>query len=140
MAVVFCELTPARADLARKFRQGVASASLLAERRIVESPFVTPERGATGQTRLVASKVVVVMEHQIPSGTERVIDGRLRVYYDGYWILAYEVPADTLLAKNFASRAVAGRFRWEMFNFSKRPACRAAQSTAVGVTIPRDSR
>jgi hypothetical protein len=36
---------------------------------------------------------------EIPQGQERVFDGQLRVYYDGYWIKAYEVPADTLLAK-----------------------------------------
>ncbi|MEO7037989.1 MAG: hypothetical protein ABI548_28740 [Polyangiaceae bacterium] len=35
----------------------------------------------------------------IAQGEERVFDGQLRVYYDGYWIKAYEVPADTLLAK-----------------------------------------
>lgn len=32
-------------------------------------------------------------------GTKRCIDGVWRVYYDGYWVKAYEVPADTLLAK-----------------------------------------
>ena len=36
---------------------------------------------------------------EIPQGEERVFDGCVRVYYDGYWIKAYEVPADTLLAK-----------------------------------------
>jgi hypothetical protein len=36
---------------------------------------------------------------EIAQGEERVFDGQLRVYYDGYWIKAYEVPADTLLAK-----------------------------------------
>ena len=49
------------------------------------------------------------MEHQIPSGAERVIDGRLRVYYDGYWIKAYEVPADTLLAKKKLIEALTRR-------------------------------
>jgi hypothetical protein len=49
------------------------------------------------------------MEHQIPSGTERVVDGRLRVYYDGYWIKAYEVPADTLLAKKKLIEALTRR-------------------------------
>jgi hypothetical protein len=49
------------------------------------------------------------MEHQIPSGTERVIDGRQRVYYDGYWIKAYEVPADTLLAKKKLIEALTRR-------------------------------
>lgn len=32
-------------------------------------------------------------------GTRRVIDGEERVYYDGYWIKTYPVPADTLEAK-----------------------------------------
>ncbi len=36
---------------------------------------------------------------EIPQGEERVFDGQVRVYYDGYWIKAYEVPADSLLAK-----------------------------------------
>ncbi|HWZ92955.1 MAG TPA: hypothetical protein VNW92_29015 [Polyangiaceae bacterium] len=35
----------------------------------------------------------------ITQGEERMFEGRLRVYYDGYWIKAYQVPADTLLAK-----------------------------------------
>src|SRR5436190_1008400 len=39
------------------------------------------------------------MNSEIPNGTERSIDGRLRVYYDGYWIKAYPVPADTLFVK-----------------------------------------
>lgn len=38
-------------------------------------------------------------EVEIPQGEERVIDGVVRVYYDGYWIKAYAVPADTLLEK-----------------------------------------
>jgi len=32
-------------------------------------------------------------------GTRRLVDGTWRVYYDGYWVRAYEVPADTLQAK-----------------------------------------
>lgn len=39
------------------------------------------------------------MTHQIAEGTERVIEGRLRVYYDGYWIKAYPIPSDTLQEK-----------------------------------------
>jgi hypothetical protein len=49
------------------------------------------------------------MQHEILSGTERVIDGRLRVYYDGYWIKAYDVPADTLLAKKKLIEALTRR-------------------------------
>lgn len=46
---------------------------------------------------------------EITQGEERVIDGRLRVYYDGYWIRAYEVPADTLLAKKRLIEALTHR-------------------------------
>jgi len=52
------------------------------------------------------------MDSDIPNGTERVIDGRLRVHYDGYWIKAYPVPADTLLEKR---RLIAGLTR-RLFN------------------------
>src|SRR5512142_1128237 len=51
----------------------------------------------------------IVMEEQIETGTERVIDGRLRVYYDGYWIKAYPVPADTLLEKRRLIEALTRR-------------------------------
>jgi hypothetical protein len=52
------------------------------------------------------------MDSDFPNGTERSIDGRLRVYYDGYWIKAYPVPADTLLEKR---RLIAGLTR-RLFN------------------------
>jgi hypothetical protein len=45
------------------------------------------------------------MEPEILNGTEKTIDGRKRVYYDGYWIKAYPVPADTLQEKR---RLIAG--------------------------------
>jgi hypothetical protein len=45
------------------------------------------------------------MEPEIPNGTEQTIDGRTRVYYDGYWIKGYPVPADTLQEKR---RLIAG--------------------------------
>ena len=46
---------------------------------------------------------------EIAQGEERVIDGRLRVYYDGYWIKAYAVPADTMLAKKRLIEALTHR-------------------------------
>ena len=49
------------------------------------------------------------MENAIPFGKKQVIDGRLRVYYYGYWIKAYEVPADTLLAKKRLIEALTRR-------------------------------
>jgi hypothetical protein len=38
-----------------------------------------------------------------------MVDGRLRVYYDGYWIRAYDVPADNLLAKKRLIEALTRR-------------------------------
>ncbi len=42
-------------------------------------------------------------------GEKREIDGRVRVYYYGYWIKAYEVPADTLQTKKFLIEALTRR-------------------------------
>ena len=49
------------------------------------------------------------MDEEIQAGTERMIDGRLRVFYDGYWIKAYPVPADTLLEKRRLIAALTRR-------------------------------
>jgi hypothetical protein len=49
------------------------------------------------------------MSTDIPQGTKKLIDGRLRVFYDGYWIRAYDVPADTLLAKKRLIEALTRR-------------------------------
>ena len=42
-------------------------------------------------------------------GTRRIIGGRERVYYDGYWIKTYPVPADTLEAKKRLIEALTRR-------------------------------
>lgn len=39
------------------------------------------------------------MTEDVADGTERFIQGRLRVFYDGYWIKSYPIPSDTLLEK-----------------------------------------
>lgn len=44
-----------------------------------------------------------------PEGTRRSIDGRERVFYDGYWIRTYPVPADTLTAKKRLIEALTRR-------------------------------
>jgi hypothetical protein len=49
------------------------------------------------------------MESAIPFGRKQIVDGRLRVYYYGYWIKAYDVPADTLLAKKRLIEALTRR-------------------------------
>lgn len=49
------------------------------------------------------------MSNSIPMGQRQVIDGRPRVFYYGYWIKAYEAPADTLLAKKRLIEALTRR-------------------------------
>jgi hypothetical protein len=49
------------------------------------------------------------MDADIAQGTERFIDGQRRVYYDGYWIRAYPVPTDRLLAKKSLIEAMTRR-------------------------------
>jgi hypothetical protein len=49
------------------------------------------------------------METEPQLGEKREIDGRLRVFYHGYWIKAYDAPADTLLAKKRLIEALTRR-------------------------------
>jgi hypothetical protein len=49
------------------------------------------------------------MDTETPQGEKRLIDGQWRVFYDGYWIKAYEVPANTLLAKKQLIEALTRR-------------------------------
>jgi hypothetical protein len=44
-----------------------------------------------------------------PEGTRRIIDGLERVFYDGYWIKTYPVPADSLEAKKKLIEALTRR-------------------------------
>jgi len=45
----------------------------------------------------------------IPNGTLRIVDGIKRVFYDGYWIKAYDPPADSLQAKKILIQATTRR-------------------------------
>jgi hypothetical protein len=45
----------------------------------------------------------------IPNGTLRIVDGVKRVFYDGYWIKAYDPPADSLRAKKALIQALTRR-------------------------------
>ena len=49
------------------------------------------------------------MDQQIANGTLRIVDGRERVYTDGYWIKTYKVPEDTLQAKRQLIEALTRR-------------------------------
>jgi hypothetical protein len=46
---------------------------------------------------------------EILQGEQRTIEGQARVYYDGYWIKKYDVPADTLVAKKRLIEALTHR-------------------------------
>jgi len=49
-------------------------------------------------------------EEETPAnGTKRVISGQRKVFYDGYWIKAYDAPADTLGAKKRLIEALTRR-------------------------------
>jgi len=49
------------------------------------------------------------MSTPVPNGTVRVINGVKRVYYYGYWIKAYDPPADSLREKRFLIEALTRR-------------------------------
>lgn len=48
-------------------------------------------------------------ENTPAEGTRRLVDGHERVYYEGYWIKTYPVPADTLEAKKQLIEALTRR-------------------------------
>jgi hypothetical protein len=50
-----------------------------------------------------------MLDEPIPDGTQRLVDGKWRVFYDGYWVKCYEVPADTLQAKKQLIEALTRR-------------------------------
>ena len=68
---------------------------------------------------------------QIPRGTKQVIDGRLRVYYDGYWVKTYEVPADSLLAKKRLIEALTRRLFNHVEHGLNVPGSRLEEARAV---------
>ena len=49
------------------------------------------------------------MDQAIPLGKKEIIGGGCASYYYGYWVRAYEVPADTLLAKKRLIEALTRR-------------------------------
>ncbi len=49
------------------------------------------------------------MDADLAQGTERVISGQRRVFYDGYWIRAYDVPSDRWRAKKQLIEAMTRR-------------------------------
>jgi len=51
----------------------------------------------------------LITDENPPEGTRRSIDGQGRVFYDGYWIKTYPVPADSLDAKKRLIEALTRR-------------------------------
>ena len=49
------------------------------------------------------------MDDKPAEGARRIIEGRLRVHYDGYWIKVYDPPEDTLTAKKNLIQALTRR-------------------------------
>src|SRR6187399_978549 len=49
------------------------------------------------------------MDSEFAQGTERLISGQRRVFYDGYWIRAYDVPTDRWRAKKSLIEAMTRR-------------------------------
>jgi hypothetical protein len=49
------------------------------------------------------------MNADVSPGTLRKIEGRWRVFYDGYWVKAYDAPADSLTAKKKLIHALTRR-------------------------------
>jgi hypothetical protein len=48
-------------------------------------------------------------ETRAAQGAKRAVEGQWRVFYDGYWIKAYDAPADTLLTKKKLIEALTRR-------------------------------
>jgi hypothetical protein len=49
------------------------------------------------------------MNEEVREGSKRAVDGHWRVLYGGYWIKAYDAPADTLLTKKKLIEALTRR-------------------------------
>src|SRR5579862_4428670 len=49
------------------------------------------------------------MAERILPGAKRAVGGQWRVFYEGYWIKAYDAPADSLLAKKRLIEALTRR-------------------------------
>ena len=60
-------------------------------------------------TSTPAPGIAATPDTPIAHGTQQVINGRLRVYYHGYWIKAYPAPEDTLSAKKRLIEALTHR-------------------------------
>ena len=70
-------------------------------------------------------------DEAVPQGTKGIRDGICRVYYDGYWIKAYEAPADSLLAKKHLIEASTRRLFNHVEHGLNVPSTRLAEARAA---------
>jgi hypothetical protein len=71
------------------------------------------------------------MESDIAQGTERVISGQRRIFYDGYWIRAYDVPSDRWRAKKQLIEAMTRRLFQHMEHGINIPGVRLDEARAA---------
>lgn len=76
------------------------------------------------------------------NGTLRVVDGVRRVFYDGYWIKAYDPPADSLEEKRHLIEALTRRLFNHVEHGINVPGKRLAQARAAfeAETVPERKR
>jgi hypothetical protein len=71
------------------------------------------------------------MDGDLAQGTERIINGQRRVFYDGYWIRAYDVPSDRWRAKKQLIEAMTRRLFQHMEPGINVPGARADEARAA---------
>lgn len=71
------------------------------------------------------------MDAEPVRGTKQFIDGRERIYLDGYWIKTYQVPEDTLLAKKQLIEALTRRLFNHVEHGLNIPSCRLEEARTV---------
>jgi hypothetical protein len=78
----------------------------------------------------------------VSDGEKRAIEGHWRVFYDGYWIKAYDAPADTLRAKKELIQALTRRLYNHVEHGVNIPGVRLdeARSAFDAETDPRKKR
>jgi hypothetical protein len=82
------------------------------------------------------------MEAEPARGSRRIIDGRERIYLDGYWIKTYQAPADSLRAKRQLIEALTRRLFNHVEHGLNVPGSRleAARQAYESETDPRRKR
>jgi hypothetical protein len=82
-------------------------------------------------TSTTPTPVAPAPDAPVAHGTQQVIDGRLRVYYHGYWIKAYAAPEDTLSAKKRLIEALTHRLFNHVEHGLNVPGTRLEEARAV---------